>query len=301
MTSLGHAFTTVLHNKSYPAISTSRPELSQAGRSVLVGGGSTGIGLSIAKSFAAAGAARVIIIGRRQDVLDSTVTQAQAEYPGTKFLGYATDVAKEASIEQLWLSLKKDRILVDVLVLSAAKLSPEHTILSLGTKTVWDEFVVNVKAPLDMTERFYKQEGRDTSRKLSVLLLSSGAAHDYAAAGLWPNYMATKNSATMLIQQIARNTKPTDMQVVSYHPGVHHTELLKGAAGDTGADTELPWDFDDIRLPGDFAVWAASDEAAFLHGRFVWALWDVDELKSGPIREKIDREDSFLRVGIHGL
>lgn len=35
------------------------------------------------------------------------------------------------------------------------------------------------------------------------------------------------------------------MQIVSYHPGVHHTELVKGAAGDTGADTELPWEFDD--------------------------------------------------------
>ncbi|KAH7020226.1 hypothetical protein EDB80DRAFT_677158 [Ilyonectria destructans] len=301
MSSPGHLLTTVIHNKSYPAISTSRPELSQAGRTVLVGGGSTGIGFSIAKSFAAAGATRVIIVGRRQSALDSAVAQALTEYPGTKVLGYTCDVADEASTEKLWSSLRKDGILVDVLVLNAAKLSPEHTILSLGTKKVWEEFIVNVKAPLDMTERFYKQEGRDSSRKLSLLLLSSGAAHDYAAAAPWPNYMATKNSGTMVIQQIARNTKPTDMQVVSYHPGVHHTELVKGAAGDTGADTELPWDFDDIRLPGDFAVWAASDEAAFLHGRFVWALWDVDELKAGPIRERIEQEDNFLRVGINGL
>ncbi|KAH8672469.1 putative short-chain dehydrogenase [Ilyonectria robusta] len=301
MSSSGHLFTTVIHNKSYPAISTSRPELSQAGRTVLVGGGSTGIGFSIAKSFAAAGASRVIIVGRRQSALGSAVAQVLTEYPGTEVLAYVCDVADEASTEKLWSSLRKDGILVDILVLNAAKLSPEHTILSLGTKKVWEEFVVNVKAPLDMTERFYKQEGRDSSRKLSLLLLSSGAAHDYAAAAPWPNYMATKNSATMLIQQIARNTKPTDMQVVSYHPGVHHTELVKGAAGDTGADTELPWDFDDIRLPGDFAVWAASDEAAFLHGRFVWALWDVDELKAGPIRERIEQDDNFLRVGIHGL
>jgi hypothetical protein len=31
-------------------------------------------------------------------------------------------------------------------------------------------------------------------------------------------------------------------------------------------------------LPGDFAVWLASDEAKFLAGKFVWAAWDVDEL-----------------------
>lgn len=28
--------------------------------------------------------------------------------------------------------------------------------------------------------------------------------------------------------------------------------------------------WEDIRLPGHFAVWLASREADFLHGRFVW-------------------------------
>lgn len=175
MSSPGHLLTTVIHNKSYPAISTSRPELSQAGKTVLVGGGSTGIGFSIAKSFAAAGAARVIIAGRRQSALDSAIAQALTEYPGTEVLGYACDVADEASTEKLWSGLKEDGILVDILVLNAAKLSPEHTMLSLGTKKVWEEFIINVKAPLDMTERFYKQEGRDSSRKLvslTIILIS---------------------------------------------------------------------------------------------------------------------------------
>lgn len=35
-----------------------------------------------------------------------------------------------------------------------------------------------------------------------------------------------------------------------------------------------------VSLPADFLVWAASDEAAFLRGRFVFAAWDVDELKA---------------------
>lgn len=34
-----------------------------------------------------------------------------------------------------------------------------------------------------------------------------------------------------------------------------------------------------VELPGDFVVWAVSPEARFLNGRFVWANWDVDELK----------------------
>ena len=35
-----------------------------------------------------------------------------------------------------------------------------------------------------------------------------------------------------------------------------------------------------VNLPASFMVWAASKEAKFLNGRFVWANWDVDELKA---------------------
>jgi hypothetical protein len=54
-------------------------------------------------------------------------------------------------------------------------------------------------------------------------------------------------------------------------------------------------------LPGDFAVWLASPEAAFLHGRFVDAHWDIDELKSGEVRKEIDGDPFYLKVGILGL
>ena len=34
-----------------------------------------------------------------------------------------------------------------------------------------------------------------------------------------------------------------------------------------------------MSLPADFIVWAASPEADFLKGKFVFANWDVEELK----------------------
>lgn len=33
-----------------------------------------------------------------------------------------------------------------------------------------------------------------------------------------------------------------------------------------------------VELAASFVVWAASTEAAFLKGKFVWANWDVNEL-----------------------
>jgi hypothetical protein len=46
-------------------------------------------------------------------------------------------------------------------------------------------------------------------------------------------------------------------------------------------------------------VWLAGDEAAFLHGRYVWANWDVPELLE--MKEKILDDKSLLKVGIIGV
>lgn len=53
-----------------------------------------------------------------------------------------------------------------------------------------------------------------------------------------------------------------------------------------------------VSLPADFCVWLASREAAFLKGRYVFANWDVDELKSKANRIESSGE---LRMWIAGL
>ena len=75
--------TRTVHQKAYPAISPTRPELNQAGRVVIITGGGTGIGSSIAQSFVRASADTIIIIGRREAVLKTAVTQLEAVAKGS--------------------------------------------------------------------------------------------------------------------------------------------------------------------------------------------------------------------------
>lgn len=51
-----------------------------------------------------------------------------------------------------------------------------------------------------------------------------------------PTYGLTKNSSTLLLQQIAKDTKPEDMQVVSFHPGGVLSESARklGVTEDSG-------------------------------------------------------------------
>lgn len=51
---------------------------------------------------------------------------------------------------------------------------------------------------------------------------------------------------------------------------------------------------DDVALAGDFSVWAASEEAKFLSGRFAWAAWDIDELKG--LKDELAEDDRELTI-----
>jgi hypothetical protein len=53
-----------------------------------------------------------------------------------------------------------------------------------------------------------------------------------------------------------------------------------------------------VSLPADFVVWVASEEAAFLKGKYVWANWDVGELveRKAEIVEK-----KLLEMWLNGV
>ncbi|KAK4119647.1 NAD(P)-binding protein [Parathielavia appendiculata] len=285
-----------LHKKPYPAISPSRPELSQAGRTVLVVGGSSGIGFAIAKAFIQASASRVIITGRQQNRLDDAVSRLRAEnVAGTVINALVTDMSDLESTEKLWNAFRDTGVVIDVLILNAAGFGKEGPILQAGLESTWAVFETNVRGLLDYAVRFHQQpEGRGEPKFL--VNLSSSAAHNLTTDNASPTYGLTKNSGTLLMQMIAHGTDPKDMQIISMHPGGVLTDAARSAGYD---ETTLDWD--DENLPGQFAVWCASKEAQFLHGRFIPVWWDVDEIKTGEVRRRIESEYHFLRVGIVGL
>lgn len=156
--------TKVIHRTEYATISPSRPELSQAGKTVLVTGGSAGIGFAIAQAFVRAAAATVIIVGRRRDVLDKARAELEAEagQQQTAIIAENVDVVDRAGVKALWEGLAARGVVVDVLVLNSAKFTEPGPLLELGADEVWSQFEANVRGPLDFAERFYKQKGDST-------------------------------------------------------------------------------------------------------------------------------------------
>ncbi|KAK3316917.1 hypothetical protein B0H66DRAFT_535152 [Apodospora peruviana] len=295
-------FTKTSHNEPYPRIYPTRPELSQAGRTVLVTGASKGIGKAVAKNFALASAAKIIMVARGLETLEKTVAELKqvagdAGSP-TEFVSRACDIASPADVAKLWDELAAEGVAVDVLINNAAKMSPMRPVFDLGPEELWSQFEANVKGQLFMVDRFYKQE-LAAGRQKFLVQVSSQAIHMplNPIVQSFPAYALTKAAGTLLLQKLAEEVSADQMQIVNFHPGV----IMNEAWAEAPEEARPQFDHED--LPGQFAVWTASKEAGFLHGRFVWAMWDVDELTdvNGPIRKHIQQNEDFLRMGVVGL
>ncbi|KAF2104427.1 NAD(P)-binding protein [Rhizodiscina lignyota] len=282
-------FTKRYHRESYEAISTETESNWQAGRTILINGGSEGIGFTIAKAFVAARAASVIILGRRKDTLDMAVNSLRStSISGTRVSGSVCDFTSDLEVHSLWRDFVERNIFVDVLVLNAGD-ARTGSLLD-GLSRTWAAFDTNVLANLRMAQLFLAQASDDRSNAL--IHISSFMAHSNPAPDQGA-YSASKAAIANLFQHLAEEVPVEKAQIINVHPGA----ILTSAAERHGYDENtLPWDSDDV--PGHFCVWASTKAATFLHGRLVWANWDVNELQARE--EELKKEPGLLKIGLQG-
>jgi NAD(P)-dependent dehydrogenase (short-subunit alcohol dehydrogenase family) len=112
--------TKITHNEPYAAIDPSQPHLSAAGKTILITGGGRGIGLSIAKSFAKAGADVVGITGRTLKTLESSKAEIETQFPNTRVVIATSNISDPISTEESFEKVAKGSNGIDVLVHNAA-------------------------------------------------------------------------------------------------------------------------------------------------------------------------------------
>ncbi|KAE9395774.1 short-chain dehydrogenase/reductase [Gymnopus androsaceus JB14] len=282
--------TPTYHKDTYPSISPTKPTLSQTGKTILITGGGGGIGFEIARSFAKASASRIIIIGRRAGFLDEALIKLREDFP-------VADIASETSIASLWELLHSQNILVHVLVLNAAHISPiASETLSLTKNELMAAFDTNVGGNFLMSANFIKQVLRPAGLQLHLVSVSTAGIHMHPCPAATVRYNTSKVALMALLGHIATERPVEDVQIISFHPGTQYSEF----ASKNYDRNAVNWD--KMALPADFSVWAASPEASWLHGRFLWAHWDVDELRAdGEVLQQFNDESGFLKVGVQGL
>jgi len=183
-------------------------------RTILITGGSTGIGLAFALKFVELGN-EVIVTGRRQVVLD----QVKAKHP--KLHTIQSDVADPAQIAALASSIKADFPKLDVLLNNAG--ISRYKNLSVPAPDLADlmtEMNINVGGVVRMTSAFI-----DLLKVNKGTLINVSSALAYVPLPCLPIYCATKAAIHSYTQSLRFQLEDIEVEVIELMPPAVRTEM----------------------------------------------------------------------------
>ncbi|MDB5251958.1 MAG: short-chain dehydrogenase [Flaviaesturariibacter sp.] len=181
---------------------------------VLITGGTSGIGLAFAKEFSKAGST-VIICGRRQDRLDAIA----AEHPGiiTRRCDLSIDADREALVAWAIATYPALNIVINN---AGVQLLSDLT-RPVDLARVREETETNFIAPVHLSSLF---SGHLASRPESALVnISSGLA--FVPIALMPVYCATKAAIHSFSLSLRYQLRGTNIKVFEIAPPAVDTEL----------------------------------------------------------------------------
>jgi len=229
-------------------------------KTAVVTGGGTGIGLAIAKRFAAEGA-YVFISGRRQNVLDAAVAEI-----GDNVEAVRVDSSRLADIQALYGTVRERTGSVDVVVANSGGGVPA----ALGEITevqVDQTFATNVKGVIFTVQEVLPLLGE----KASIILIGSTTSTRVGPA--MSVYAASKAAVRNLARSWAVDLSGRSVRVNVLSPGPTRTPGLLGSA--PGHEDELlaalaaQTPLGRVAEPTEIAAAAlflASDDASFVNG-----------------------------------
>jgi NAD(P)-dependent dehydrogenase (short-subunit alcohol dehydrogenase family) len=225
------------------------------GKTAVITGGATGIGLASAKRFIAEGAF-VFIFGRRQAVLDAAVAEL-----GPNARAVEGSVSNEAHLDRLYAAVKAERGNLDI-VFANAGVGSQLRLGEITAKHIDETFDVNVKGTIFTVQKALPLMGKGGS----IILTGSSAGTTGAPA--FTAYSASKAAVRNLARTWAEDLKGTGIRVNVLSPGAVATELAKEALGQEGlAAYGSMTAFQRMGDPSEVAAAAAflaSDDSAFM-------------------------------------
>ena len=242
------------------------PGLDLSGRTAVVIGATSGIGLAIARGFAAAGA-DVVATGRRQSLVDEAADAIEAA--GRRTLRVATDVGDAASVEALHRAVRDSLGDVDILV-NAAGITTRQPTLDMD-ETRWREILdTNFTGTLRACRTF----GRDMVARGYGRIINIGSLTSVVALYEVAAYAASKAAVASLTKSLAIEWARAGVCVNAILPGVFRTALNAGLLDGTERGKELLMRtpmarFGDVDDLVGAAIFLASESARFVTGQLL--------------------------------
>lgn len=243
---------------------------------VVVTGASSGIGLSIARAMAQAGAATVLNFNAHREQAQDAVDQILAR--GGRAMAIKADVSKEADVTRLFDEAVRAFGRVDVLI-SNSGMQKDAAIEDMSLedwKTVID---VNLTGQFlcirEAIRHFRRQPAAGRPARCAGSIVAMSSVHEVIPWAGHVNYAASKGGVHMLVRSIAQEVAADAIRVNAIAPGAIRTPINKEA---WGSDEDLAKllrliPYGRIGEPEDVsraALWLGSDEADYVTGTTIF-------------------------------
>jgi NAD(P)-dependent dehydrogenase (short-subunit alcohol dehydrogenase family) len=206
-------------------------DLQLKGKKVLVTGSTAGIGFAAARAFAVEGAS-VVINGRKQDRVDSAITQIRKSQPSAELTGIAADVSNAAGCAKLIQTVPD----ADVLVNNMGIFEPKPF------EKIPDEdwlrfFEANVMSGVRLSRHYLPSMRRRNWGR--ILFVSSESGVQIPVEMI--HYGMTKTAQIAIARGLAESVVGTGITVNSILPGPTRSEGVEtfvaqmGGGGDSAA------------------------------------------------------------------
>ena len=197
-----------------------------SGKTILITGASDGIGKQCAKTFAQFGA-KLILIGRSLEKLETLFDEIEAEYPNSVYLHPMDFVTASADdYTQLATSIDDEFTCLDGVIHSAALLGARAPIEHYPDSDWSAVMQTNVTAPFMLTRSLLPALTRSADARL--LFLSSSVGRE--ARAYWGAYAVSKHALEGLMQTLADELENTSaIKVNSLNPGGTRTNMRRDA------------------------------------------------------------------------